>query len=475
MIRPKYLSGSLAVLIGLYLLIASCNKDSQNLPPEASFTVTPPITVVDTTVIFDASESTDDYTSSEILEYRWDFNNDGLWETDWSNDPIVSRQYQAVGYYTIGLEVMDQAGYTSWVARNLLVVDSTEILDEIPTPRFSVSPATGEINTLFTFDASGCTDLQDTVTLLQVRWDFDSNGSWDSDWSTEKVVTHKYGEEGQYEVVMQVRDLDGNINGDSKDIIVGSGGSGVIELTFIDITGGTFEMGCTQSNTETCNTYDETPIRTVTINAFQLSKYEITNQQFADFLNAVGCSPNGTLGGETLIFIGAENCKITYSGGSFSAVYGNYNYPVVQVTWLGAMEFCDHYGGRLPTEAEWEYAAKGGNSAGNYTYAGSDNISNVAWYAANTYAVNHDVGNKEPNQLGLYDMSGNASEWCFDWYAWDYYTLDDNDNPLGPQTGEERIIRGGSVYNGDDDCRSSDRFYVLPKTSLPGLGFRMAK
>jgi formylglycine-generating enzyme required for sulfatase activity len=475
MMRSKYLYISLTLLMGMYFLISSCNKDTQNLPPEASFTVTPSIATIDSTVIFDATGSTDDFTSFDALLFRWDFNNDGQWETEWSSDPIVSRSYQAVGYYTIGLQVKDQAGNSGWVSRNLTVVDSTGITNDFPSALFTVDPNTGDENTIFTFNASGCFDLQDTVTLLKVRWDFDNNGSWDSDWSTEKIATHKYGQQGVYEVIMQVRDSDGNISGNSKTLQVGSGGSGVIDLTFIDITGGTFEMGCTQSNTETCNTYDETPVRTVTVNAFQLSKYEVTNKQFADFLNAVGCSPNGTLGGETLIFIGAENCKITYSGGSFSAVFGNHNYPVVQVTWLGAMEFCNHYGGRLPTEAEWEFAAKGGNSAGNYTYAGSDNIANVAWYAANTYAVNHDVGTKEPNQLGLFDMSGNASEWCFDWYAWDYYTLDENDNPMGPETGEERIVRGGSVYNGDDDCRSSDRFYILPKTSQPGLGFRMAK
>lgn len=475
MMKTKFISVAVVAMLLIYMVIGSCSKDSQNLAPTASFTVTPPITVVDSTVIFDASASTDDYTSTNALEYRWDFNNDGMWETAWNNDPIVSRKYQAVGYYTIGLEVKDQAGYVGWVSRNLTVVDTSGYLVDYPTAVFTVNPATGDENTVFTFDASGCTDLQDSVTSLQVRWDFDSNGSWDSDWSVEKVVTHKYGEQGQFEVIMQVRDLDGNTSGKSKPITVGSGGSGVIPLTFISITGGTFEMGCTQSDQETCNTYDETPTRQVIVNAFQLSKYEITNQQFTDFLNVVGCSPDGSLGGERLIFIGAENCQITYSGGSFSAVFGNHNFPVTQVTWSGAVAFCTQYGGRLPTEAEWEFAAKGGNNPGNYTYSGSDNIIKVAWYAFNSYAVNHDVGTKDPNQLDLYDMTGNAMEWCADWYNWEYYTLGENDNPTGPSTGEERIVRGGSVYNGDDDCRSSDRFYLLPKTSLPGLGFRMAK
>jgi len=473
--RIKMLPGEVYTLLLMFLLFASCTKNTQNLAPTAAFTVTPPYVVVDSTVIFDATGSNDDLTAFSMLEFRWDFNNDGLWETTWSNDPIVSNKYQVAGYYTVGLEVKDQAGYTGWVSRNLTVADTSSYLPEYPTAKFTIDPLSGDENTLFTFNASGCSDLQDDLALLQVRWDFDNNGSWDTDWSTEKIATHKYGQKGQFEIILQVRDLDANVIGTSKILTVGSGGGGIIELTFISIPGGTFDMGCTQSDQENCNTYDETPIRSTTVNAFQLSTYEITNTQFADFLNLVGCNPDGTLGGTRLIFLGAENCKITYSGGAFAAVVGNHNFPVAQVTWSGAVEFCIYYGGRLPTEAEWEYAAKGGNNPGNYTYSGSNTIENVAWYAANSYAVNHDVGTKDPNQLGLYDMTGNVLEWCADWYAWDYYTLGENDNPTGPATGEERVIRGGSVYNGSDDCRSSDRYWNSPVSSGPGIGFRMAR
>jgi formylglycine-generating enzyme required for sulfatase activity len=162
-------------------------------------------------------------------------------------------------------------------------------------------------------------------------------------------------------------------------------------------------------------------------------------------------------------------------GGVFRAVDGKYNAPVTQVTWEGAVEFCNHNGGRLPTEAEWEFVAKGGNNSENFQYSGSNTIEDVAWYAANSYAVTEDVGTKNANQLDIYDMSGNAQEWCSDWYDWEYYTTGNGDNPQGPETGEFRVVRGGSVYNGADDCRSSDRFWNDPKTSMPGLGFRVVK
>ncbi|MFA5418662.1 MAG: SUMF1/EgtB/PvdO family nonheme iron enzyme [Bacteroidales bacterium] len=473
--KINWLSGVVLPILLMCIFFGSCTKNLQNLPPTASFTVTPHIAMVDSAVIFDATQTTDDHTSMEMLEYRWDFNNDGMWETDWSSDPIVSEKYKAVGYYTIGMEVKDQAGITGWVSRNATIVDSSGYLVEFPVAVFTMDPFSGDENTLFTFNASGCHDVKDDASLLMIRWDFDNNGSWDTDWSTEKIATHKYEQSGLYDIILQVRDLDGNIDGECKQLVVGSGGGDIIDLSFVSIPGGTFQMGCTQTNTDACELYDETPVRSVTVNAFQLSKYEITNKQYADFLNVIGCSPDGSLGGEKFIFIGAKNCKITFSGGSFSAVLGNHKYPVCQVTWSGAVAFCNQYGGRLPTEAEWEFAAKGGNNPGNYVYAGSNNINDVAWHAANSGDVNHNVGTKNPNQLGVYDMSGNVMEWCSDWYAFDYYTLDENDNPFGPVAGEERTVRGGSAFNGESGCRVSDRFKVVPTSSAPEIGFRMVK
>ncbi len=466
--------GSIIILTTIFIL-GSCSKTQNNLPPTPSFTVSPPFVQLDTIVVFDGTGTTDDYTSLENLEFRWDFNNDGSWETEWAKTPIVSNKYLEYGFYSVGMEVKDQSGLIGWVSRNLTVIDSAGVMSDYPIAVFSINPQTGDVNTTFSFSAAGSSDLQDDVTLLEVRWDFDNNGSWDSEWTTDKIATHRFDAEGQFEVILQVRDTDGNISGNSKTLYVGGGGGGLLDLTFVAIPGGTFEMGCTQPNQENCNTYDEQPTRSTTVNAFQMSKYEVTNYQYAGFLNDIGCSPNGSIGGNQLIFIGAENCQITYVGGVFRAVDGKHNAPVTQVTWAGAVEFCSQNGGRLPTEAEWEYAAKGGNNNENFEFSGSNTIVNVAWYAANSYAVTEDAGTKDANQLDLYDLSGNAMEWCSDWYDWEYYSTGEGDNPQGPASGEFRVVRGGSVYNGADDCRSSDRFWNDPKTSLPGLGFRIVK
>jgi formylglycine-generating enzyme required for sulfatase activity len=191
----------------------------------------------------------------------------------------------------------------------------------------------------------------------------------------------------------------------------------------------------------------------------------------------VGCGPDGTLNGHKYIYIGHENCKIFYAKGSFSALTGFENKPVVTVTWTGAKAFATYYNGDLPTEAQWEFAARGGNNSHQYPYSGGNVLNEVAWYAGNSYATFKNVGTKQPNELGIYDMSGNAQEWCRDWYAWDYYTTGDAIDPTGPaeSTNDSRCVRGGSVYNGPDDCRSSDRYWHDPDSENKEIGFRIVR
>jgi formylglycine-generating enzyme required for sulfatase activity len=155
--------------------------------------------------------------------------------------------------------------------------------------------------------------------------------------------------------------------------------------------------------------------------------------------------------------------------------------PVVKVSYDDVQEFIkrlnEKYPGknyRLPTELEWEYAARGGKYSGNYTYAGSNKLSSVGWYGRPKGAT-HPIGEKEPNELGIYDMSGNVLEWCSDWYDADYYktTLDAVD-PKGPATGEKKVARGGSYYDDDAVCRTVYRSRFTPKTRQWNLGFRLA-
>lgn len=179
-----------------------------------------------------------------------------------------------------------------------------------------------------------------------------------------------------------------------------------INVEMISVDGGTFEMGCTSEQSGDCNS-NETPAHTVVVDSFRISKYEITNQQFANFMNAIGANSDGSHNRTDFLDINSTRCRISYSNGEFSPDNGKANRPVVQVTWHGAKAFCEHVGGRLPYEAEWEFAARGGNKD-TTKYAGSNTIDDVAWYVINSGSHSHDVGTKSPNELGIYDMSGNV-------------------------------------------------------------------
>lgn len=127
---------------------------------------------------------------------------------------------------------------------------------------------------------------------------------------------------------------------------------------------------------------------------------------------------------------------------------------------------------RLPTEAEWEYAARGGNKSKGYKYSGSNDIGSVAWYYDNSSSKTHTVATKAPNELGLYDMSGNVWEWCSDWYG--DYSNGLQTNPKGPSSGSYRVIRGGSWDDIAGDWRVSDRYFNDPDGRVNGLGLRLA-
>ncbi|MGM9678477.1 MAG: formylglycine-generating enzyme family protein, partial [Bacteroidaceae bacterium] len=129
---------------------------------------------------------------------------------------------------------------------------------------------------------------------------------------------------------------------------------------------------------------------------------------------------------------------------------------------------------RMPTEAEWEFAARGGNQSKGYTYSGSNTIDNVAWYPSNSGSKAHPVKQKLPNSLGIYDMSGNVFEWCSDWYGSDYYSSSPELDPTGPTTGSYRVKRGGGWLSSLTECRCACRSIMKPSYSNHFLGFRLA-
>lgn len=234
------------------------------------------------------------------------------------------------------------------------------------------------------------------------------------------------------------------------------------------VKGGTFMMGSPPNQGSDI----ERPQHLVTLNDFNISKYEVTNSEYVKFLNIKG---NQVEGGKVWLDINNDNCQIEFKDNTFKVKKGKENYPVILVTWYGASAYAKWVGGRLPTEAEWEYAAKGGNKSKGYKYSGSNTLDLVAWYARNSTSQ---VGEKLANELGIHDMSGNVWEWCADWYG--KYTSDSVENPTGPLTGDYRILRGGSI----DDGWHNDNIDVIfqlffrnnhsPNEGENTLGFRVA-
>ena len=212
----------------------------------------------------------------------------------------------------------------------------------------------------------------------------------------------------------------------------------------VKVEGGTFRMGSTEYG-------DEKPIHQVTLSDYCIGKYEVTQEEWKAVM---GTNP--------------------------SRFTGNNKYPVENISWNDCQKFIKELNEltglqfRLPTEAEWEYAARGGNKSQGYKYSGSNTIGDVAWYYDNSSGTTHQVGTKRPNELGLYDMSGNVWEWCNDWYNSSYYSSSPVNNPTGPTTGSGRVGRGGGWNIAAQDCRVPYRYYGYSGNRSSVIGLRLA-
>lgn len=260
------------------------------------------------------------------------------------------------------------------------------------------------------------------------------------------------------------------------------------DMVFVE--GGLFTMGATQEQ-DSVALDAEKPAHQVTLSNFRMSKYEVTTAQFVVFLNSRKIFVNGsgiTSYGKTHIFLEAKpkNIYFNYDSTKWIPVTGYENTPMTNVTWYGANEFCRWAGGHLPTEAQWEFAARGGRRSSGYVYSGGANPNQVAWYAANTnYQDGIDyfaqpVGGKTPNELGLYDMSGNVWEWCGDWYS-NYVSaavIDPQgmtDQQVEKLTSPQKVRRGGGwADNSSRQLRISNRGKNTPISYSGSVGFRMA-
>jgi len=211
------------------------SEGPENAPPFASFNVVPSSGPISTQFQFDASGSTDKEDPTSSLQIRWDWENDGTWDTSYSTTKTATHSYATAGTYTIKLEVKDTGSLTTTTTRQLVVTaDNTP-----PTASFSISPSTGTTATNFQFDASGCTDAQDITNSLQVRWDWTSDGSWDTNYTTTKTATHQFGSAGTYIVTLQVKDTGGLTNTTTKTVEVTNT---IYETgTLIDIDGNVYQ------------------------------------------------------------------------------------------------------------------------------------------------------------------------------------------------------------------------------------------
>ena len=235
-------------------------------------------------------------------------------------------------------------------------------------------------------------------------------------------------------------------------------GSVTFKMVFVE--GGTFQMGSYSGDN------DEQPVHNVTVSDFYMGEFEVTQAFWQEVMG-------------TTVYQQRDKADPSWSMRGIGA-----NHPMYYVNHIEAEEFCGRlnqrfrgqlpagYSFALPTEAEWEYAARGGNKTNAYTYAGSNYLSDVGWYTDNSSGSTHAVGMKRANELGLYDMSGNVWEWCADWYG--SYGSSSQTNPRGPASGSIRVLRGGSWDYNASSCRAADRYYSSPGNRGRNNGFRLA-
>lgn len=218
------------------------------------------------------------------------------------------------------------------------------------------------------------------------------------------------------------------------------------------VKGGTFQMGCTSEQSDCMR--GEKPVHTVTVDDFYIGKYKVTQKQWKEIMG-------------------------TSTSLSNPSYFKGDNLPIEKVSWNDVQDFIKKLNQktgqkyRLPTEAEWEYSARGGSTGSPTKYAGSNNIGDVAWYSSNSGSKTHAVGTKQANELGIYDMTGNVWEWCSDWYG--NYSSRSQNNPRGATSGKYRVLRGGSWDDNSSSCRVANRHSYSPGAAYYNRGFRIVQ
>lgn len=425
-------------------------------PPVAKFNVSPDSGIAGETIFtFNATESHHNF---EIY-LRWDWDNDGVFDTDWS----VSKNEVFVyddggGAKTVRLQIKTEGGW---------LVDATRELAVYARPMGKLVYRQNFDNPLIIdFDATASNDFEDGKNT-EVRWDFDNDHQWDTQWSWKKIENRTLEEFLLQTVVLSIRDRMGLISTIKK----------VIRNRFhnmVFVKAGPYKMGCAEYEV------DEAPVHLVHVDDFWIDKFPVTNQQFAEFLNEAKL-PNP----ETRINLRSPDVKIFMEDSIFVVESGFENHPVIEVNWHGAKDYAEFYGKSLPTEAEWEKVARGsdqrmypwGNEitgiTANYWDSGDpfDNSTTPVGFF-NGQMIDSVQTTNSASPYGVYDLVDNVREWCLDWYQRDYYAQSPYKNPKGAQSGAQKVVRGGGYLFYPDNMRTTFRASYEPTTSNNYIGFR---
>jgi formylglycine-generating enzyme required for sulfatase activity len=338
-----------------------------------------------------------------------------------------------------------------------------------PVPTLSITPSQSAV--VFNADGTPGGNATFTVATNQSAWDAVSSQTWckvtktAAGFTVSAAANTAFTAPAPATVTVTAGEATPAVIEVTQAAATGFIETGVSGVSFdmVAVAGGTFTMGAADDDPDA---YDlEKPAHGVTLSDFYIGRVEVTQALWLAVTGSwtPGYEPSATYG------LGA-------------------GYPAYYVSWNDIQSFISALNTqtgktyRLPTEAEWEYAARGGAQSGGYRYSGSNTIGEVAWYWDNIPSQTfgqagygtQPAGTKAANELGIYDMTGNVFEWCSDWYGSTYYTADAQTDPAGPSTGFNRVFRGGGWINGARGCRVSYRAYDTPDYRYADLGFRLA-
>jgi formylglycine-generating enzyme required for sulfatase activity len=380
------------------------------------------------------------------VSYAWAF---GDGSTGSGANP--SRTYAAVGVYTAVVTATN--GVSQAVASTQVTVDQS--ISGLQAVRSGQGPVALGSVVVFTATTTAGSNINYT-------WNFG-----DGTTGSGAHVTRSYAVTGTHMAVVTAANSVGSSTASPQVIGVVYGWTPMEEIL---IPAGSFQMGCDSSNpAESCRGGEQL-LHTVILDAYSIDKYEVTNARHQACVDAGGCTPPGSVNSLT---------RSPYYGTSTYA-----DYPVLNVTWHQARAFCAWAGGRLPTEAEWEKAARGSSDTRKYPWgdSGPDCMKvNFTYYQ--NYDYHRCVGDTSrvgsypsgASPYGVMDMAGNVWEWVNDWYSGSYYSVSPSVNPQGPATGSRRVLRGGSWFFNGDSVRSAYRGDLFPDDWSDVLGFRCVR